>query len=76
MPTAAVLAGVVSPTAKVSHLGSTAVTVALASVPAVVIVVRDGVELGVAMVLLVLGPAPAWPGRWTTLPGTSWPRRR
>lgn len=55
MPSAAVLAGVVSPTAKVSHLGSTAATVALASVPAVLIVVRGGVELGVAMVLLVLG---------------------
>jgi hypothetical protein len=55
MPTAAVLAGIVSPTAKVSQLGSTATTVALASLPAVVIVVGGGVELGVAMVLLVLG---------------------
>lgn len=55
MPSAPVLAGVVAPTAKVSHLGSTAATVALAALPAVVTVARGGGDLGVAVVLLVLG---------------------
>lgn len=55
MPSAPVLAGVVAPTAKASHLGSTAATVALAALPAVVTVARGGTDLGVAVGLLVLG---------------------
>jgi hypothetical protein len=55
MATAAVLAGVVPPTARAAHLGSAALTVALAGLPAVVTVVRGGTDVGAALLVLALG---------------------
>ena len=55
MPSGSILVCVVQPTARVSHLGSTAATVALAGLPAVVTVARGGTDLGAAVLLLVLG---------------------
>ena len=43
------------PTAKASHLGATAATGALAAVPAVVTLARGGTDIGLAVVLIVLG---------------------
>lgn len=62
MPTAPVLAAVIGPTAKVAHLGSTALTVALAAIPALVIVARGGSDVTAAIVLLTLaaGASVAW----------------
>lgn len=55
MPSASVVARAVWPTAKVSHLGSTGATVALAALPVMMTVARGGTEPGAAVVLLVLG---------------------
>ena len=62
MPTAPVLAAALRPTAKVAKLGSTALTVALAALPAFIIVARGGSDLTAAMVLLTLaaGASVAW----------------
>ena len=43
------------PTAKASHLGATAATGVLAAIPALVTVARGGTDIGLAIVLIVLG---------------------
>lgn len=55
MPAVHVLASVLRPTVRVSHLGSIVATVVLAAVPALVTTARGGTDLGAPLILLALG---------------------
>lgn len=55
VPSRSTLVAAATPTARAARLGPALATVALAGVPALVLVARDGRDLTVAMVLLALG---------------------